>query len=68
MNATDIQEAAIRFTMGVLRRASDWQDGQDALANHPKFGPWLEESGNELADAQAIIREAEDRLGDDLPY
>lgn len=63
-----IRVAAIRFVMGVLRNASDWQEGQHALANHPRFGPWLEASGDALAEAQSIIREAETRLGDALPY
>jgi hypothetical protein len=62
------REAAIRFVMGVLRVATDWQDGQHALADHERFGPWLEASGDPLAEAQAIIREAETRLGDALPY
>lgn len=60
--------AAIRFVMGVLRNARDWQEGQHALADHPRFGPWLEATGDALAETQAIIREAESRLGDDLPY
>ena len=61
------REAAIRFTMGVLCRASDWQEGQHALADHGRFGPWLEATGDALAEAQSIIREAEERLGDKLP-
>jgi hypothetical protein len=64
-----MREQAIRFVMGVLRHASDWQEGQHALADHPRFGPWLEASGYDaLAEAQSIIREAEERLGDALPY
>ena len=51
--------------MKTILRATDWQDVQDALSNHPTIGPWLGEDG--LALAQAIIREAEERLGDDLP-
>lgn len=66
----DIRENAIRFTMGVLRRARDWQDGEDALANHPVYGPWLAAGSDDpfISEAQSIIREAEDRLGDALPY
>jgi hypothetical protein len=64
----DMREAAIRFAMGVLRRASDWQDGQHALGDHDRFGPWLEKSGDPLAEAQSIVRQAEERLGDQLPY
>ena len=66
--AQDMREGAIRFCMGVLRRARDWQDGQDALSNHKAYGPWLEAGGDPVADAQSIIREAEERLGDALPY
>ena len=65
---TDTREAAIRFTMSVLRHATDWQDGQHALADHPRFGPWLEASGDPVVEAAAIISEAEKRLGDDVPY
>ena len=60
------REAAIRFVMGILRHARDWQEGQDALSNHDRFGPWLGDDG--IAEAQSIIREAEERLGDKLPY
>lgn len=68
--AQDMREGAIRFVMGVLRHARDWQDGEDALANHPIYGPWLEVGSDDpfIAEAQSIIREAEERLGDALPY
>lgn len=66
MTDENTRESAIRFTMSVLRRAKDWQEGQDALSNHPRFGSWLGEDG--IAEAQSIIREAEERLGDELPY
>jgi hypothetical protein len=65
----DIRESAIRHTMGVLRYASDWQEGQHSLANEDMFAPLF--CGDDLADlaeAQSIIREAEERLGDELPY
>lgn len=59
---------AIRFVMGVLQDAKDWQEGQHELADHSHFGQWLEATGDALAETQAIIREAESRLDDDLPY
>lgn len=67
---TEIRERAVRFTMGILRRAKDWQEGEDALANHDEFGPWLAAGSDDpfISEAQSIIREAEERLGDDLPY
>jgi hypothetical protein len=65
---SNIREDAIRFTMGVLRNASDWQEGQTALGEHDRFGPWLEEGSDPVADAQSIIRDAEEHLGDALPY
>jgi hypothetical protein len=63
----------VRFTMGVLRNASDWQEGQDALANHQAFGPYLrdlygDDDGAIITEMQNIIREAEERLGEALPY
>jgi hypothetical protein len=66
----DIREDAIRATMRVLRRATDWQEGQTFLGQDDRFGPWLvEESGDDgIALAQSIVREAEERLGDELPY
>jgi hypothetical protein len=66
--STDIREDAIRFTMGVLRHAKDWQDGQTALGDHDRFRPWLDEGSDPIAEAQSIVREAEERLGDELPY
>jgi hypothetical protein len=65
----DLREQAVRFTMGVLRHATDWQDGQFALAKEDRFSPLF--FGDDLGDlttVQSIIREAEERLGDDLPY
>lgn len=63
----------VRYTVGVLRHATDWQEGQDALANHPSYGPYLrglygDDDGAIITEMQNIIREAEERLGDDLPY
>lgn len=66
--AIGVREEAIRYAMGVLRHASDWQEAQFALGNHSRFGPWLHESGDEIAEAQSVIRIAEERLGDELPY
>lgn len=44
--------------------ATDWQDVQDALSNHPEFGRWL---GDEVGDYQSIIRKAEKRFNGKLP-
>lgn len=67
--ADEIREQVVFFTMSILRNASDWQEGQHALANHCRFGTWLNESGHDIvSEAQSIIREAEERLGDELPY
>lgn len=63
-----IRETAIRLVMGVLSKAQDWREGQHALADHARFGPRLDGTGDPLAEAQAIIRETEKRLGNDLPY
>ena len=73
MTATTTREQAIRFTMGVLRNATDWQEGQHALADSDRFGPWVEEQARgdaleAVSVCQSIIREAEERLGDALPY
>jgi hypothetical protein len=64
----DTREQAIRFTMDVLRNASDWQEGQTALGHDNRYGPWLGEYCDPIAEAQSIIREAEKRLGDAVPY
>lgn len=66
-------ESAVRYTMGVLRYASDGQEGEWALRNHDRFGPWLldQTGGDEdaaLMKAQRIVSSAEQRLGNDLPY
>lgn len=69
MATTDIREQAVRYTAGVLRYASDWQEGQHALAQEDRFAPlWCGDDLADLAEAQSIIREAEERLGDELPY
>jgi|tagenome__1003787_1003787.scaffolds.fasta_scaffold19311722_2 hypothetical protein len=55
--------------MGVLRNATDWQEGEHALFDHDRFGDWLRAFGDDdIAEAQSIIRDAEGRLGDDVPY
>jgi len=69
----EVRESMVRFTVGVLRRASDWQEGQDALSNHVVFGPWFRNVYGDMedgitSDMQAVIHDAEERLGDDLPY
>jgi hypothetical protein len=58
-----MEERAVRYAMHILRAATDWQEAQHALANHPVLGPWLEEGGDPVMDCQRVIREAEDRLG-----
>lgn len=63
----NIRTAAITFAMGIIMRSTDWQEVQDALSNHDKFGPWLRTQGDEAGDYQSIIRDAEDRLGDKVP-
>ena len=63
-------EFAVGFVVGILRTATDWQDAQHAMSDHPTIGPWLRDvyGNGDIAKAQAIIREAEARLEDDLPY
>lgn len=61
------REQAVRYAMGEIRCATDWQEVQEALANHDEIRPWLDEDGDPVALAQSIIREAEGRFGDDLP-
>jgi hypothetical protein len=55
---------AVNFTVAILRRAKDWQEAQDALANHYVYGPWIEDTaeGDEIAFCQQIIRDAEEIL------
>jgi hypothetical protein len=59
-----LRQRAVAFAKAEIRNAQDWQDVQTALAEHPDFGPWL---GDDIAAYQAIIREAENNLGDDIP-
>lgn len=55
-------EKAVRYAEVRVQVASDWQDVENDLANHDRFGPALEILGDDgLAVAQAIIREAEGR-------
>jgi hypothetical protein len=63
----DDHEAAIRFTMSILRRAKDWQEGQHALTDEDRFAH-LFNGDDDIEIAQNIIREAEERLGNALPY
>lgn len=65
MDTNLTREAAIRFAMREIVRSTDWQEVENALANDTVFGPWL--SGDATLPAQSIIREAEDRLGDQIP-
>jgi hypothetical protein len=66
----ETREAATRYAMTVLRLAPDWQEAQHALADHAIFGPWLREHhpDSEVSACESIIREAEKRLSDELPY
>jgi hypothetical protein len=62
-------EDAITYAVSVLRRpeSKDWQEAQHALANHPTLSPWLRSrqlDGDDLAEIQAIISEAEARIAD----
>lgn len=59
---------AVLFAETIILGARDWQDVQDALANHPVHGPWLRRNPDPLVQAQGILREAEDNLGDRVPY
>ena len=69
MTQRTIYDDALRYTVSVLRHAKDWQEAQGALADHPRFGPWISESGaDEISLCQQLIREAEEILGDALPY
>ncbi len=64
-----IREYAVNFTVYILRHAKDWQEAQHALADHPTIGPWLRgcfASDSIIIEVQSIIREAEERLSDDL--
>jgi hypothetical protein len=67
INRLSTREDAARFTMNVLRNASDWQMAQHALADEPRFEHLFYED-DELNLAQSIIRDAEERLGNRLPY
>lgn len=70
MTSTPDREQGVVFAMSVLRTARDWQAGEHALAEHPVLGPWLRHEWGEDAniEARSIIREAERRLGESLPY
>jgi hypothetical protein len=68
-----LHDDAVRAVAHVLRKAKDWQDGQDYLSNHEIYGPWLrylfdDEDEGIITEMQSIIREAEQRIGDALPY
>jgi hypothetical protein len=65
-----MDEQAIDYAQKIILRSTDWQEVQHALANHRSIGPWLRArmtDDDDLSEIQAIIREAEERLGDDLP-
>lgn len=60
----DMKSRAVAFAKTEIMRSTDWQQVQDALCNHPVFGPWL---GEEIGDYQNLIREAEAALGGKIP-
>ena len=63
-----IRPRAVRFAMDEIMRSTESQEVEHALANHAEFGPWLHnECGDGLATAQAIISEAEEKLGSKMP-
>lgn len=61
-----IHGRAVSFAMDKILHSTGWQQVQDLLSNHDEFGPWLEHEHG-MAEAQAIIRQAEERLGNRLP-
>jgi hypothetical protein len=63
--AQSIRQRAIAFAKSEIMRSTDWQDVQDALSNHDEFAAWL---GDDAAEYQSIIREAEEALGAKIPY
>lgn len=64
----NIRDAAILFTMHILRQANDWEEAQHALADHPRFGPWLSGHEDAIVETQSIIRESEERLESEINY
>jgi hypothetical protein len=62
--AQTIKARAVAFAKAEILHSTDWQQVQDALSNHPEFGPWL---GDEIGDYQNLIREAETSLGSKIP-
>lgn len=68
MSELATREDAVAFAASVIRRSTDWQQVQDAMANNDRIRAWLDaEEGGELSAYQSVIREAEERLGDKLP-
>jgi hypothetical protein len=63
-------EQGVRYAMTVLVKAKDWQEAQHALIEHDRIGPWLlgVHGDDAVEEIQSIIHEAEERLGDRLPY
>lgn len=63
---------AVRFAEQIIQRATDWEDAQHALAEHQVHGPWIRSIALDGMDcckiAQEIISEAEENLGDRVPY
>jgi hypothetical protein len=68
-----MEERAVAFVAEALSGARDWQEGQHALADNDEFHAWIAQECDgdgiaETAMCQDIIRKAEEKLGDRLPY
>lgn len=63
---------AVRYAEQAVQNAKDWQEVQHALAEHPVHGPWIRSIAMDDMDcakiAQEVISEAEEKLGDRVPY
>ena len=56
---------AVAFSKHLIAAgAGDWQEVQEALADHDEFGLWL---AGDVALSVAVIRSAENALGSALP-
>lgn len=64
-----MREQAVQYAMRVIQRSKDHQEVEREIVNNDKFGPWIEaEFGDDnIAPVQAIVSEAEERLGNKMP-